>query len=134
MDISHIVNNSPPYSGTALSYLTDDQQRVLNFLECVCKSICKENLTVVNIEGVHYLIGAQIAKLIKAATSNIYRSLRRMGIDTLRASPSQVHEINTLELPLVGVTHSITFIKIDDALIYVIKCKLTFPPSPLFSL
>lgn len=121
MDIPCLLNNTSPFSDPVLAYLTDEQGRALEFLENACQIMLDEHLTIIELEGSHYLIGIQLAKLIKSETSNMYRALKRMGFNTRRATPDQIHWINTLRLPLVGVTHSITFIKLQEALSYLIN-------------
>jgi len=126
MDIPYLLNSNPSSDDTFFSYLTVEQKCNLEFLEYACKRLFESHLTIVDIKGTHYVIGLQIAKLIKNETSNLYRSLKRMGFDILRATPDQVRYINALKLPLISVSHSITFIKLKEILTYLNQRNIEF--------
>ena len=81
-------------------------------------------LSVVKIEGVEYLIGVQIATLLKRETFNMYRSMKIKNINIQRATAEQVEFLCNHNAVRAG-THSVTLIPYHSGL-YFIACKIVF--------
>lgn len=124
MEISCLINQSLPYSATELSYLTAEEQTVMSFLEWLCFSARHKHLYIITLKDKHYFMGIQIAKIMQRETSNLYRFLRSK-VELVRASSAQVRWINSLNFEFMVPTHSITFIPLQETLIYLEKCKFT---------
>lgn len=65
-----------------------------------------------------YVIGAQVASLLKRETFNMYRSLKIKKISIRRASPQEVSFLVKCEAVRVG-THSVTLIPHDEGLFFI---------------
>lgn len=101
--------------------LSSEQSNMLYFINNAFLSNYKEPLTIIEIDGSYYLIGIQIAKFLNKQTSNFYRSLKRNGVEYMRASLEQVRFINTLALCFVRNTQSITLLPFKQCIDYIIK-------------
>jgi len=77
-----------------------------------------KKLTVVTVEGQKYLIGVQIAALLKRETFNMYRSMKIKNIRIKRAAPEQVEYLCQCNAVRPG-THSVTLIPFDSGLYFV---------------
>jgi len=117
MEVASLLQSSNSSSQSALDYpLSDQQENMLDFLQRSFLSAYDNYLAVIQIENMRYLLGVQLAKLLRRETSNLYRSLKRSGIILQRASSDQVRWINSLNLCFVQKTHSITFVPLREAI------------------
>jgi hypothetical protein len=83
----------------------------------------KENLwgrsqTVISIAGKKYLVGVQIAKLLKRETFNLYRSMKVKGIEVARATSEQVEYLMRTGAVKRG-TRSVTLVSYEAAKTFV---------------
>jgi len=76
-------------------------------------------MSVLTVDGKEYMIGVQIAQLLKRETFNLYRSLKIKGIDVLRAENEQVDYLVNCNSIKRG-THSVTLVPLDDGLSFVL--------------
>jgi hypothetical protein len=83
-----------------------------------------EELSVLIADGQRYLIGVQVAHLLKRETFNMYRSMKIKGVELLKAESDQVEYMITCGAVRSG-THSVTLIPIDQAKQF-IQCMLEF--------
>lgn len=86
------------------------QEFTLYCLSQFFSSTFNQQLTVVELQGVYYLLGVQVAKLTGRCTSNLYRSLKRQGVQVKRASSNLVRFLNSHRLPFAQAAHSITLV------------------------
>ena len=77
-----------------------------------------KRMSVLRLEGVDFLIGVQIATLLKRETFNMYRSMKIKNIKIQRATPEQV-EFLCLNSAVRPGTHSVTLIPYDAALYFI---------------
>lgn len=70
--------------------------------------------TVISIANKKYLVGVQIAKLLKRETFNLYRSMKVKGIEVARASSEQVDYLMRTGAVKRG-TRSVTLVSYDSA-------------------
>lgn len=77
-----------------------------------------KKLTVVTIDSQKYLIGVQIASMLKRETFNMYRSMKIKNIRIKRAAPEQVEYLCQCNAVRAG-THSVTLIPFDSGLYFV---------------
>ena len=77
-----------------------------------------KKLSVVRIEGEEYLIGVQIATLLKRETFNMYRSMKIKNIQIKRANPEHVEYLCNCNAVRTG-THSVTLIPYESGLYFV---------------
>jgi len=73
------------------------------------QSLFGKNISVVLIEDRKYLIGVQVAKLLKRETFNLYRSMKVKGIEIIRAVSEQVEYLMRVNAVKRG-TRSVTLI------------------------
>lgn len=120
MDVANLLSSTSVSSNTSTtSYpLTELQESMLDFLQRSFLSSYHHNLAIIQIESERFLLGIQLAKLLRRETSNLYRSLKRARIPLVRASSDQVRWINSLNLCFVQKTHSITFIPLRETIDY----------------
>lgn len=136
MEVANLLQASEPPSSdsskTASDYpLSDQQENMLDFLQRSFLSAHGNYLAVIQIENARYLLGVQLAKLLRRETSNLYRSLKRSGISLQRASSDQVRWINSLNLCFVQKTHSITFVPLREAIDFLTEeFRRRKPPKP----
>ncbi len=83
----------------------------------------KENLwsratSVIMIAERKYLVGVQIAKLLKRETFNLYRSMKVKGIEVVRATSEQVEHLMRCGAVKRG-TRSVTLVAYDAAISFV---------------
>jgi hypothetical protein len=83
------------------------------------KTVFGKSMSVLTVDGKDYLIGVQIAQLLKRETFNLYRSLKIKGIDVLRAENEQVDYLVNCNSIKRG-THSVTLVPFDDGLSFVL--------------
>ncbi len=82
------------------------------------KTVFGKSMSVLTVADKEYLIGVQIAQLLKRETFNLYRSLKIKGIDVLRAENEQVDYLVNCNSIKRG-THSVTLVPFDDGLNFV---------------
>jgi len=76
-------------------------------------------LSVVNVGTVErFLIGTQVASLLKRETFNMYRSMKIKRVEIQRASPQQVEYLTKVGAVKAG-THSVTLIPYEDGLYFI---------------
>jgi len=73
------------------------------------QSLFGKNVSVITIEDRKYLIGVQVAKLLKRETFNLYRSMKVKGIEIIRAVSEQVEYLMRVNAVKRG-TRSVTLI------------------------
>lgn len=73
------------------------------------QSLFGKNVSVITIEDRKYLIGVQVAKLLKRETFNLYRSMKVKGIEIIRAVSDQVEYLMRVNAVKRG-TRSVTLI------------------------
>jgi len=88
----------------------------------VRQSLFGKNISVVTIGDRKYLIGVQIAKLLKRETFNLYRSMKVKGIEIIRAVSDQVEYLMRVSAVKRG-TRSVTLIAYDPTVEFV-ECEL----------
>src|SRR4051812_28156643 len=71
-----------------------------------------EELSVLVADGQRYLIGVQVAHLLKRETFNMYRSMKIKGVELLKAESDQVEYMISCGAVRSG-THSVTLIPLD---------------------
>jgi len=77
-----------------------------------------KNLSIILIEDRKYLIGVQVAKLLKRETFNLYRSMKVKGIEIIRAVSDQVEYLMRVGAVKRG-TRSVTLIAYDPTMEFV---------------
>merc|ERR1712137_646559 len=77
-----------------------------------------KKLSVVYFDGQKYLIGVQIASLLKRETFNMYRSMKIKNIRIKRADPKQVDYLCECNAVRPG-THSVTLIPFESGLYFI---------------
>lgn len=77
-----------------------------------------KKLSVVYFDKQKFLIGVQIASLLKRETFNMYRSMKIKNIQIKRASPKQVDFLCECNAVRSG-THSITLIPYESGLYFI---------------
>ena len=77
-----------------------------------------KKLSVVRLEGEDYLIGVQIATLLRRETFNMYRSMKIKNIHIKRANPDHVDYLCKCNAVRPG-THSVTLIPYESGLYFV---------------
>ncbi|KAL6066411.1 hypothetical protein QOT17_009600 [Balamuthia mandrillaris] len=65
-----------------------------------------------------YLIGTQVAALVKRETFNMYRSMKIKGINLRKAEPMEVDYLSHIGAVRAG-THSVTFIPVKEAMPFI---------------
>ncbi|KAL6042465.1 hypothetical protein QOT17_024424 [Balamuthia mandrillaris] len=65
-----------------------------------------------------YLIGTQVAALVKRETFNMYRSMKIKGINLRKAEPTEVDYLSHIGAVRAG-THSVTFIPVKEAMPFI---------------
>lgn len=96
-----------------------------------------KKLSVVYFDGNKYLIGVQIAALLKRETFNMYRSMKIKNIRIKRADPKQVDYLCECNAVRPG-THSVTLIPFESGLYFIagafiLYCRRLFDSWPLIS-
>jgi hypothetical protein len=74
-------------------------------------------------EQCKYMIGVQLAKLLRRKTFNLYRCLKKKGVDVRRASADEVASLNEIGAIRNG-THSVTLVPYADALYFLADALL----------
>ena len=77
-----------------------------------------KKLSVVYFDKQKYLIGVQIASLLKRETFNMYRSMKIKNIRIKRADPKQVDYLCECNAVRPG-THSVTLIPFESGLYFI---------------
>lgn len=77
-----------------------------------------KKLSVIRLDGVDYLIGVQIASLLRRETFNMYRSMKIKNIHIKRANPDHVEYLCKCNAVRPG-THSVTLIPYESGLYFV---------------
>jgi len=77
-----------------------------------------KNVSIIVIESRKYLIGVQVAKLLKRETFNLYRSMKVKGIEIIRAVSEQVEFLMRVNAVKRG-TRSVTLIAYDPTVEFV---------------
>lgn len=77
-----------------------------------------KRLSVIRLDGEEYLIGVQIASLLKRETFNMYRSMKIKNITIQRANPEQVDFLCKCNAVRTG-THSVTLIPYEAGLYFI---------------
>ena|SRR3990167_1333393 len=77
-----------------------------------------KKLTVVYFDEQKYLIGVQIAALLKRETFNMYRSMKIKNVRIKRAAPEQVEYLCQCNAVRPG-THSVTLIPFETGLYFI---------------
>jgi len=81
-----------------------------------------KKISVVALNGKEFLIGVQIAALLKRETFNMYRSMKIKQIDLVRANPDQVEYFVRAGAVRSG-THSVTLVPFDDAVQFISEAQ-----------
>lgn len=87
--------------------------------ELIDVDILNKSLPAVVVDGVEFLVGVQIANLVGKETFNLYRSLKRIGVEIRRGTPEVVNFLRTCGV--VGHTHSVTLVPYHGILNYLNK-------------
>jgi len=87
------------------------------------ESMLNKNMTVLCLDIGTFLIGREVATLLKRQTFNMYRSMKLRGIGILRAIPEHVEYFSHLGVVKIG-THSLTLIPYEDGRKFIKDCKL----------
>jgi len=82
------------------------------------KNLFGKNMSVLTLGDREFLIGVQIAQLLKRETFNLYRSLKIKGIDVIRAANEQVDYLVNCNSIKRG-THSVTLVPYEDGVAFV---------------
>jgi len=77
-----------------------------------------KRLSVIRLDGEEFLIGVQIASLLKRETFNMYRSMKIKNITIQRANPEQVDFLCKCNAVRTG-THSVTLIPYEAGLYFI---------------
>ena len=77
-----------------------------------------KRLSVIRLDGEEFLIGVQIASLLKRETFNMYRSMKIKNISIQRANPEQVDFLCKCNAVRTG-THSVTLIPYEAGLYFI---------------
>jgi hypothetical protein len=77
-----------------------------------------KRLSVIRLDGEEFLIGVQIASLLKRETFNMYRSMKIKNISIQRANPEQVDFLCKCNAVRTG-THSVTLIPHESGLYFI---------------
>jgi hypothetical protein len=75
-------------------------------------------LSIFTVNGVKYLVGVQVARLLKRKTFNMYRCMKKKKIPIRRASPQEVEFLCSVKAVRSG-THSITLVPYADGLYFI---------------
>lgn len=113
---------SSPSQATSRTSLRGSTQQLANSnfrtWQHVREPLFGKNLSVVIIEERKYLIGVQIAKLLKRETFNLYRSMKVKGIEIVRAVSEQVEFLMRVNAVKRG-TRSVTLISYEPTVEFV---------------
>lgn len=104
---------------------TDDSVRA----EYAVKSLFHSKMSVVTFEGIHYLVGVQVARRLNRKTFNMYRCMKKKKIDIRRATQKEVDFLKGVGAVHAG-THSITLVPFKDGLCFaadVLYRNIRFP-------
>eukprot|EP01098_Paradermamoeba_levis_P005707 TRINITY_DN2394_c0_g3_i2.p1 TRINITY_DN2394_c0_g3~~TRINITY_DN2394_c0_g3_i2.p1 ORF type:complete len:427 (-),score=138.98 TRINITY_DN2394_c0_g3_i2:181-1461(-) len=82
-----------------------------------------KSMTIVCLELGKFLVGREVATLLKRQTFNMYRSMKLRGIGILRAIPDHLDFFSQLGVVKVG-THSLTLVPYEDGKKFIRDCKL----------
>jgi len=82
------------------------------------KTLFHSSLSVVSFNGIKYLLGVQIAEVLKRKTFNLYHCMKKKNINLRRATQNEVEYLISLEAVLVG-THSVTLVPYAEGLCFV---------------
>jgi len=82
------------------------------------KSLFGVNMSIFTVDNAEYLLGVQIATLLKRETFNLYRSLKIKGVNMVRANPEQVEFLINCQSIKRG-THSVTLIPYEEGLVFI---------------
>jgi hypothetical protein len=97
--------------------------------EYVVKSLFHSKMSVVTFEGIHYLVGVQVARRLNRKTFNMYRCMKKKKIDIRRATQKEVDFLKGVGAVHAG-THSITLVPFKDGLCFaadVLYRNIRFP-------
>tara|TARA_R110002050_G_scaffold87950_1_gene186132 strand:+ start:425 stop:1468 length:1044 start_codon:yes stop_codon:yes gene_type:complete len=75
-------------------------------------------LSIFSAEKTKYLVGVQVARLLKRKTFNMYRCMKKKQIPIRRATPSEVEFLCSVKAVRSG-THSVTLVPYADALYFI---------------
>lgn len=89
-----------------------------------------QHLSVLSIhDSVNYLLGVQIAGILKRKTFNLYHCMKKKHIELRRASQEQIEFLMSVGAVPIG-THSITFVPLADGLCFVADALFRYVRFP----
>ena len=95
----------------------------------IVKSLFHSKMSVVIFDGVHYLVGVQVARKLNRKTFNMYRCMKKKKIEIRRATQKEVDFLKGVGAVHAG-THSITLVPFKDGLCFaadVLYRNIRFP-------
>ena len=116
LDQTSNVIHHPFLFDRLVQILSPRQRHIFEAVQTECMQETGEHVAVVQADNQYFLLGMQIARLLKKETSNLYRSLKRANIALRKVSLDQVCWVTSGRLRQVKKIHSVILIPVADAL------------------
>lgn len=121
----------PTQQTTAQQQEITDTQSLLGDISHKRISAFGKRLSLIKLDGEEFLIGVQIASLLKRETFNMYRSMKIKNIIIQRANPEQVDFLCKSNAVRTG-THSVTLIPYEAGLYFIADALARQKKSEVF--